>query len=392
MKRTHLILVPLLAMVLTLACLIGGTATLAPDAADDLVATWAAQTLQAITPVEPPGLLPQPLYYRAPDGGGIKQVYRLDDDGVTITQLTFEPANVTGYDVNPLDSSLAYVANNQLLRMNADGSGRQVLVDGGPLNQNEPYLNSVSSPVWSPDGATIAFGYLGLNFYSIATGTYANVLANYIETVGDLNLPRELFYPAEYSPDGSRLLLDVGWYEGGSIAIYIPASNTLIRPAFEGIFLGTATWMPDSSAVYVASPDLGMISSGMWRFNLDGSVNEILPTQNPDTTFNYADTPWFAPDGQLYFFYGTTPDYPDGDVPLTLVRSAADGITGRTQILGDAFVDYTAITWAPDVSLFIVTRPPAGEMWGAGPATVYFLDGRPPVQILLVSEDLRWGP
>ncbi len=391
MKRSLLVLVPLLIAALTLACLGGATATPTPKP-DDQVATWVAQTLQAVTPAEPPGLLPQPLYYLAPDGGGIKQVHRLDEDGATVTQLTFEPANVSAFDVNPLDSSLAYVANNQLLRMNADGSGRQVLVDGGPLNQDEPYLNSVGSPVWAPNGATIAFGYMGLNFYSIATGTYANVLANDIDSVNGLNIPRELFFPAEYSPDGSRLLLDVGWYEGGSIAIYTPSSSSLIRPSFEGSFCCTATWTPDSSAVYVASPYLGMISSGMWRFNLDGSVNEILPTQNADTTFNYASTAWFPSGGQMYFFYATTPDYPNGDVPLVLVRSAVDGITGRTQVLADTFVDFNAITWAPDGSLFIVTRPPAGETWGAGPATVYFLDGRPPVQILPVAEALRWGP
>ncbi len=391
MKRSYLVFVPLLAALLTLACLVGGTTTPAPDS-DDQVATSVAQTFQAITPVEPPGMLPNPLYYLAPDGGGIKQVYRLDEDGVTVTQLTFEPANVTGYDVKPLDSGLAYVANNQLLRMNADGSGRQVLVDGGPLNQDEPYLNSVGSPVWAPDGATIAFGYMGLNFYSIATGTYANVLPNYIETFDSISLPRELFYPTQYSPDGSRLLLYVGWYEGGSLAIYTPSSSLLVRASFEGIFLGTAAWVPDGSAVYVASPYLGMVSSGIWRFNLDGSVNEILPMQNADTSFNYADAPWFAPDGQMYFFYATTPDYPDGNVPLTLVRSAVDGVTGRTQVLADTFVDYNDITWAPDGSLFIVTRPPAGELFGAGPATVYFLDGRPPVQILLVSENLQWGP
>jgi hypothetical protein len=228
MKRLHLILVPLLVAVLTIACLGGGTATPAPDS-DDQVATWVAQTLQATTPDAPPGLLPHSLYYIAPDGGGIKQVYRLAADGVTVAQLTFEPANVGAFDVNPLDSGLVYVANNQLLRMNADGSGRQLLVDGGPLNLGEPYLNAVGSPVWSPDGATIAFGYMGLNFYSLATGTYANVLANNIETSQGLNIPRELFYPAQYSPDGSRLLLDVGWYEAARWPfIFHPAVRWLI--------------------------------------------------------------------------------------------------------------------------------------------------------------------
>ncbi len=390
MKRSYALFAPLLVATLALACVVGGTATAVPD--DSSVATWVAQTLQALTPEGPSGMLPRPLYYRAPDGGGIKQVYRLDADGVTVTQLTFEPANVEGYDVNPLDSSLAYVANNQLLRMNADGSGRQVLMDGGPLDPNEPYLNAVSSPVWAPDGVTIAFGYTGLSFYSTVTGTYATSVANVIDDVGGISVPREIFHPERYSPDGLHLLLFVGWYEGGTYAVFTPASSLLNRASYEGIFLGTATWTRDSSAVYVASPDLGMIESGLWRLALNGSVTEVIPTQNSDSTFNFVDAPWFAPDGQLYSFYGTATDYPDGDVPLQVVRSAADGVTGRMVLLADTFADYNAITWAPDGSLFIVTRPPAGQVWGDGPATVYFLDGRPAVQVLPAAEDLRWGP
>src|SRR4026209_3025873 len=74
-------------------------------------------------------LLPHALYYLA-DG----QVFRMDRDGKTKTQLTFEPVDVTDYDVSLADGGVVYVANNQLLLINADGSSRQFLVEGGTVD------------------------------------------------------------------------------------------------------------------------------------------------------------------------------------------------------------------------------------------------------------------
>ncbi|HZJ24177.1 MAG TPA: hypothetical protein VFD54_12755, partial [Anaerolineales bacterium] len=83
------------------------------------------------TPVpETTSLLPHTFYYLGRDCTGLLQVFRIEKDGKTIKQITFEPIEVGYYDVSRVDGSVAYVINNQLLLINADGSGRRVLVDG----------------------------------------------------------------------------------------------------------------------------------------------------------------------------------------------------------------------------------------------------------------------
>lgn len=107
---------------------------------------------------EPSGLLPHPMYFLNNDGAGLAQVYRLDKDGRTVTQLTFEPANVDDYDISPVDGSIVFVSNNQLLTVNADGSNRSMIVDGGARDENNPFLTNITNPLWSPNGQTIAYG------------------------------------------------------------------------------------------------------------------------------------------------------------------------------------------------------------------------------------------
>jgi hypothetical protein len=57
---------------------------------------------------------------------------------------------VLDYGVSPVDGSVAYVVENQLLLVNADGSDRRVLVEGGIVDVNNPFVNRISSPVFSP--------------------------------------------------------------------------------------------------------------------------------------------------------------------------------------------------------------------------------------------------
>src|SRR4026208_2613994 len=108
-----------------------------PETSSDQVATVVASTLQALTPASSdggetpevsPGLLPHILYFTNNDDAGIAQVFRLEMDGTTVTQLTFETSAVDSYDVSQVDGSVAYVAGNQLLLIDADGSDRRVLL------------------------------------------------------------------------------------------------------------------------------------------------------------------------------------------------------------------------------------------------------------------------
>jgi hypothetical protein len=91
MKKYVQRLAVLLAMIVALA---GCAAPFGPEdtGSSDQVATAAAMTLQALAP-ETAGtsvpLLPRRLYFLGNDNQSISQVYRLERDGRTKTQLTF---------------------------------------------------------------------------------------------------------------------------------------------------------------------------------------------------------------------------------------------------------------------------------------------------------------
>ena len=143
----------------------------------DQVATIVAMTLQALTPEvadtpvnvpeTPASLLPHTFFYLGKDGAGHLQVFRIRNDGKTVTQLTYEEVDVTDYDVSLADGRVAYVANNQLWLVLPDGSNSHMLVDGGPREENA----WITHPVFSPDGRTLAYGRNGLNLYDMATDT-----------------------------------------------------------------------------------------------------------------------------------------------------------------------------------------------------------------------------
>jgi hypothetical protein len=389
---------------------IGGTQTPSPDQ----VATAVAMTLQALTPdtdageptpepsaqpsASPSDLLPHTFYYLGTDTAGLTQVFRIERDGTSQSQLTFEPVNVNDYGASPADGSVAYVANNQLLFVNADSSGRRVLVDGGPVDENSPFLTLINSPVFSPDGQTLAYGYKGLNLYAVSTGASDLVIENQIDDSNSGFLfPKELYWPEAYSPDGTKLLITLGYYEGASSAIYYPASNALVRlQGGEGALIccGETEWTPDSSSFYAANPSMGMFSSGLWKVDAaTGAVTELIRGDAGDGNYNLADEPYPTPDGQLYFFFATVSS-PDGIVmrpPLQLVRSAPDGVTARTTLLPDTFELMNEALWAPDASFVVVAYAPTQEVVQGGQAEIIYLDGRPNVVLTTFAQQMKWG-
>ena len=193
LKKSHLLSALFALLVVALACAnpLGGTAPEQPANVETVVAaTFQALTASAPVPVtatlppEPSSLLPHSMYFRNNDSAGLAQVYRLEKDGKTVTQVTFEPAKVDDYDVSLVDGSVVYISNNQMFMVDASGANRRKLLEGGTRDENNPFLTNITSPVWSPDGQTIAYGYKGLNFYSVATGQSNRVLDNLINKLG----------------------------------------------------------------------------------------------------------------------------------------------------------------------------------------------------------------
>ncbi|HVF24456.1 MAG TPA: hypothetical protein VNA23_01120 [Anaerolineales bacterium] len=382
---------------------VGGT----PPSSSDQVATVVAMTLQALTPEVEAGQTPQPelpadtllphtLYFLGPDTASLTQVFRLERDGKTQKQVTFEPESVKDFDVSLADGSVAYVAGNQLLLVNTDGSDRRLVVDGGAIDENNPYLSTINSPVFSPNGQTLAYGYKGLNLYSVSSGASNLVIENQIDDSGGFPFPRELYSPERYSPDGTKLLITLGYYEGASAAIYDPASNSSVRlTGVEGALIccDETVWSADGSSIYSASSAMGMFNSGLWKVDpATGTVTTLFASNFDSSSFLYADEPYLALDDQLYFFFAESTTELNSRTPLQLVRSAPDGVTGRTVLRPDTFELMNESLWAPDASFIVVAFAPTQDVYQGGRAEIVYLDGRPTVVLRPFAQQMKWGP
>jgi hypothetical protein len=382
-----------------------GTAT--PPFSPDQIGTVVAMTLTAVAPgtgTTPgtdgsAGILPHTFYYLGTDSAGLTQVFRIERDGTTQHQITSEPVNVNDYDVSGVDGSVAYVANNQLLWINADSSNRRVIVDGGAVDPNNPFISNMSSPVFSPDGQTLAYGYKGLQLYAVSTGQSELVIENQIDDAGGgLFVPRELYSPERYSPDGTKLLITLSYYEGASSAIYYPATNALVRlEGGEGALIccDDTEWSSDGSSIYSASPTMGMFSSGLWKVDpATGEVTTLIQGDAGGGNYNVADEAYLAPDGQLYFFFATVAS-PDGIITrsqLQPVRSAPDGVTGRTALSTEDFQLLNEALWAPDASFVVAAFAPTREVYQGGQAEMIYFDGRPRIVLTPFAQQMKWGP
>ena len=202
--------------------------------------------------------------------------------------------------------------------------------------------------------------------------------------------------PARYSPDGTKLLVTLGYYEGASSAIYVISSNTLVRlTGDEGALIccGREVWAPDSSMFYAASSSMGMFNAGLWRVDAsNGQVTTLFTSSYDAGTFNYASDPYLAPDGQLYYFFISSNSEINQRTPLQLVRSASDGITNRTVLRPDSFELMNEALWAPDASFVVVAFAPMLDVYFGGQAEVTYLDGSPSVILTTFAQEMKWGP
>src|SRR5258706_74641 len=333
-----------------------------------VVGTPSPVSEQINTPTAVPDeLLPHTLYYSGADSTGLTQIFRMERDGKTVRQITHETVAIGLYDLSLTDGSVTYIVNNQLLLINADGSDRRVLVDGGPVDSNNPNVNSLYGLVFSPDGQTIAYAQHGLNLYNVATGFSKLVLSD------------KLYLPEKYSPDGSKLLMRFSIPNTAATheVIYFPVTNSIVtfNSADGALFCcGEEEWTLDSMSLYDAAPEIGMLTPGLWKVDAaNGSVTTLLPSDAGNGKFNLADEPYLAPDGQLYYFFANASD----TVPLQIVRSAPDGVTGRVVLRPETFETLNEALWAPDASFVIVGFASTQDIYSGGRAGVGYFTGKP---------------
>ena len=353
------------------------------------------------TPAPVAGILPSALYFLADDTQGHQQIWRLAPDALNFYPVTAEPSDVTDYDVSR-EGRLAYVAQNQLLLRTVNAGGRQVLADGGADDGSDAFrfTKTIAGPAWSPDGKTLAYGLNGVHLLQVSAGTViqdSTVLPNDLEDLNGLLVPRALYQPDRWSPDGTRLLISIGFYEGATKAIYVPGSKTVVQLTKGdqgGASCCTVSWSPDGQSVYSAGFIYGGSSSDLWRYDsATGKGTQLIPEIAADGTYNYADWPVLGSGGKLYYFFANQASIPSADILLQMTSSDPDGVTGRTFLRADP-VHLSEALWAPDGSLAVGVLPELGDVDypAHGQIAILFAGPQPLTQLVKDGRLLRWGP
>lgn len=353
------------------------------------------------TPTSAPeaAVLPEAAYFLAATDG---QIWRLAADGRTLTQITHERAPILGFDVSPVDGALAYITENTLIRTDAEGGQRTVLLTGPALTgaDGETITSMLHAPLWSPDGQTLAFGLNGVNLISAAGGAPQLIQAS--DAIPQTRAVARFYRPYAWSPDGTRLAMAVYfWQEGLAYAI-----KDLSQPAVTPSDITTAccepVWSRDSQSLYFYGADVeGYNAPGLWRVNAaTGATETLIEGRDPNTTtvrtVRYA---YEAPDGTLYFWLSSqTPNtdfiYPQ-PAQFQLHRLPAGAGPGATPepVRGDSLaLGYDGVAWSGEAPAGVLVGLTDPDLMGkpGGPLVWVPFDGSPPVTLPADGSALHW--
>ena len=182
-----------------------------------------------LLPTEIAGLiLPDDLYFLAHDANEVVQLWRLSADGSPAEQVTNEARSVLDYALSPDGSQLAYSSGGNLIVAGMDGTDRVILT----AIVERP--GAGAQPAWSPDGRLIAFVRDGIWLMPSAGGARTELISDMLSADTPPDQVRVYLHP-RWSPDGLRLLVTLGFYEGSGLGI-LPITG------------GTATDLPIGSS------------------------------------------------------------------------------------------------------------------------------------------------
>jgi dipeptidyl aminopeptidase/acylaminoacyl peptidase len=339
------------------------------------------------------------VYYLAPDSDTTQQIWRIETDGSTRTQITQEATGITDFDVSPSNGALAYVSGNALITTDGLGHNRSVMVQGpqlAPERDESYYTSEITRPRWSPDGLRIAYGMNGINLIDAIGGAPIAVRPNdpIPGPTEPMTQTANLYWPHNWSPDGSRMLIEIGYYRSeGSLGVLNLADNSvaaLSSPA--GYVCCNPAWAFDNQTIFYANPIDGIVPPGLWRTDVTtGEGETLINGVAKDAVLSVANA-FPTADDQLYYFYAVTkaPRDPGQSVALSMYRSQSDGVTDQTQLRTDAYVIGEAL-WASDAGGAVIVESSA-EVYPPQGALLYLkADGSPAIPLGAEGRLPRWG-
>ena len=278
----------------------------------------------------------------------------MNPDGSDRTQLTSGPSDFAPV-WSPDGAQIAFVRTDELNQrgeifvMNADGSNQRGLTPSG---------ESDYSPTWSPDGAQIVFVRRFLE-----DGSHHNQICTMNNDGSNqqrLTHSTEMDNSPAWSPDGTK----IAFSRSGRFTHFLVVMNAdgsdqrIIGQSFF-----TVAWSPDGSKLAVSSYD----QVGLYIINADGS--NLTPITYPSVNGVYDvefDTyqSW-SPDGSKITFTR----YASCNIELVNCRSAqiwavnADGSNPKKLTDESASVFTDEPTWSPDGTKIIFSGSGGGELF-----------------------------
>ena len=346
--------------------------------------------------------LPAPVYYLYEDRNKTQQIWRLERDGLTKSQITNESANVRDFDVSPTDGALAYVSGFDLFVANADGTERRsVLHDENAVDSaNEDQRRAGAryhSPLWFPNGQQIALAdYRGVIFVTLDGQTrrfQTNILPP-PSRPAEMNVA--YYRPGQFSPDGLRLLLHVGVWERDILSIKdIDATDSVEPLQLKDTTFCEPVWSIDQKIVYCAS---GSVLSHPNRIGMSnantGKTSEMIQVEDEQfTEFEFFKAPFPASNGDLFYLKERNPigmrqfrlslfriNPRNNSAPIE-VRSEVDVIDS----IGETLWDVSGQGLIIKAGYFDTTgAQQSGILWLP-------IDGSAAIRLRLEGNNLHWG-
>lgn len=347
---------------------------------------WRANT----APARPATLLPAPLFFLYDS-----QIFRLERDGLTQTPIVDERGNgeITIFTLAPTGSVLAYV----LKTSNGWTLVRRGVTDG---NRAELFTSPdvLSTPIWSPDGGSIALHRGDLSYetqgvlFSVPSsgGAPRTLLPD-----DNQNGPHIAYLPASWSPDGTHLLIEVlPKASEGCVIQLLRLSDLQVRepptPAGQQLTCSGA-WSPDG-ALYLSVRPSAFSSGGLWRADITTNQLTQLVEMQTDLGYNLFSRMQPLANGTISAFMSQTTILPQlGETRPILYAPYTIQPNGLKQrrLLNIAFEAYEMLGWSPDGSGFLLRGPFGNPVWTS---TFWVpLDGSAPYEINSVGLFVEWG-
>jgi Tol biopolymer transport system component len=257
-------------------------------------------------------------------------------DGGRIAFSSFRHCTLSGRQPFPRGGDCPY----EIYVMDADGSGLTKLTDLQSVG-----LGVYSSPAWSPDGGTIAFGTKGALYAVNADGSGLRIL-----TADSMLDPTSR--PA-WSPDGTRIAVSMSKLNSDSSGIYLMApdgSNLVQLTIGFANHDGFPSWSPDGTRIAFQRVLPGVTDEEVFVVTADG----LNPAQLTSGTGLHL-TPSWSPDGTQIVFKKKY--YNAAGTEIDVMRADGSGLVR----LDTGFSNVLLPAWSP-----VGTVPPLPASLRAG--------------------------